>query len=119
MPGSYPDPGRAQRQHRGQRLGRGGQRPAVISGEPGDQRRVVDLATVVLVMPVQPGLPRIGRAGLGEPERTAASDRLRVGHRAEEPVPGLAAADRAAYHITPGLRCDRDVKGAPGVRDPR
>jgi len=39
--------------------------------------------------------------GVGEPDRTAGSNRLRVADRAQEPVPGLAAASRAAHRITP------------------
>ncbi len=54
VPGRHPHPRRAQRQHRGQRLGRGRQRPPVVFREPGDQRRVVDLAAVIGVIPVEP-----------------------------------------------------------------
>jgi hypothetical protein len=66
-----------------------------------DQLSVIHLAAVVGVLPVQPRLARIGRVGVGQPERTAGRDRLRVADRAQEPVPSLTAANRAAHRITP------------------
>ena len=62
---------------------------------------MVDLPVVVRVIAVQTGFAGIGRVGVGQPERTAGSNRVRVAGRAQEPVPGLAAADRA-HRITPG-----------------
>ena len=44
--------------------------------------------------------------GPGQPERTAGSDRVRRADSTQEPVPGLAAADRAADRIAPGLSGD-------------
>jgi hypothetical protein len=40
------------------------------------------------------------------PDRTARSNRVRVADSAQEPIPGLAALDRAAHRITPGLGRD-------------
>jgi hypothetical protein len=71
--------------------------------------RVIDLAAVVRMIPVQPDLPRIGRIGVGQPERTARRYRVRVADRTREPVPGLAAADRAAHRIMPDLGRDRAI----------
>jgi hypothetical protein len=71
--------------------------------------RVIDLAAVVRMTPVQPDLPRIGRIGVGQPERTARRYRVRVADRTREPVPGLAAADRAAHRIMPDLGRDRAI----------
>ena len=85
---------------------RGRQSPAVIPGQLGDQRRVINLPAVVRVISIQPGFPRIGRVGVGQPERTAGSNRVRVADITQEPVPGLAAADRAAHRIMPGLSGD-------------
>ena len=51
----------------------------------------------------------IRRVGVGQPERTAGSNRVRVADRPEEPMPGLAAADRAAHRITPGSGRDRVI----------
>ena len=101
VPGSYADAGRAQGKHAGQRGGRRRQRPPVVTGQPLHQLAVIHLAAVVRVIPVQPRLARIRRIGIGKPKRTARSNRLRLADRAQEPVPGLAAADRAAHRITP------------------
>jgi hypothetical protein len=60
LQGRYPDTRRAQREHGEQHLGRGGQGPPVIDGQPLDQFGVVNLASVVRVIAVQPGLARMG-----------------------------------------------------------
>ncbi len=62
---------------------------------------MVDLAAVVRVIAVQLRVARIGRVGVGQPERVTGGNRLSVADRAQEPVPGLAAADRTAHRITP------------------
>jgi hypothetical protein len=52
-------------------------------GRPGARgARLVGLATVVRVIPVQPRRARIRRVGAGQPQRTTRSERLRVTDRA-------------------------------------
>jgi hypothetical protein len=41
--------------------------------------------------------------GPGQPERTAGSNRVRTADSTQEPVPDLAAPDRAADRIAPAL----------------
>jgi len=70
---------------------------------------LINFPAVVRVIPVQPRFARKGRIGLREPERTARSNRVGVADRMEEPVPGLAAADRAGHGVRPGLGRDRAI----------
>jgi DNA-binding GntR family transcriptional regulator len=66
VPGSDAHVWRAQRQNRGQRLGRGRECPSVVGGQALDEGRVVDFSGVVRVIPVQPRVARIGRVSIGE-----------------------------------------------------
>jgi hypothetical protein len=81
-------------------------------GQALDELHVVNLTAIIRVIPVQPRLPRVGRVGVSQPERTVRSNRLRATDCAQEPVPGLTAADRAAHRITPD-------PGRDGVLAPR
>ena len=62
--------------------------------------------------PGDPGTstPCPGTAGRRKPAGATPEHRLGVAHRAEEPVPGLAAAYRAAHGITPGPSRDRAMR---------
>ena len=51
----------------------------------------------------RPRLARIRRIRMRRPQRTPRPHRLRPADRAQEPVPGLAAAHRTAHRITPRL----------------
>ena len=99
------DTGRAQRQHGGQRAGRRRQRPAVVLARRGGgsarrgrpRRRSRGGRGTAVRCPGRAGRRRRGVA-------TGRARRLRVADCAQEPVPGLAAADSSS---TPR-------RGAPG-----
>jgi hypothetical protein len=61
--------------------------------------RVIDLAAVVRMIPVQPDLPRIGRIGVGQPERTARRYRVRVADRTREPAPASQPSTFPGYAL--------------------